>query len=162
MTAFDINNFPQVFRSYIELIQTAHVFDSITDLTHPDQTLRIALKETLIERMAGLVMDNAIPLIFIQYATDNGLRAAFLRVVGEQGRPADFLSFMENIAAQTGPTDWNMKWQIIRSYIAMHLRLPNDPSIVASAVSILPAVSANADAALTVGIANMVKILGIS
>ncbi len=161
MTALDINNVPDIFLSYEDLVFAAFDFDLINPETHPDVVARVALKETMIAQMAEMIINSNVPLLFIYRVTDNGLKAAFLRVVGEHGHPAHFLPAIEKITMETGPFDWNLKWQILRAYRAMHVRFLTDSTIVASATKMLSTLEINADAALLAGIAAMLTVLGI-
>lgn len=153
---------PDVLRPHASLWSLAFQFDQITPENHPDQVLRIALKERLIKDIAHKIRERHVPLVYVFRAQDPGLRVGFLRVIGEHADPVHFLSALEWIAQESGPQDWNLKWQLLRAYRHMFLRFPTDATIVDSASVSLQFLSIGADAALTGGIADMKKKLGIA
>jgi hypothetical protein len=152
---------PSILRPHASLWAIARTYDDITPENHPEQTSRVKLKEHLIEEMANIIRHRHIPLTYVFRAPDNGLKVGFLRVIGEQGDPLHFLSALEWIAQESNPEDWNLKWQVVRAYRQMFLRFPDNQDIITSAKNSIAFLAVGADEHLALGIADMVKKLGI-
>lgn len=153
---------PHQLRRHPSLIGMAFEFDKINPTTHPNMVQRIAAKELLIEKMAKIIIRLDIPLLLAFVAPDHGLKAAFIRAIGETGE-VNLLGALEKIASDTKPEiqDLNLKWQLIRAYRFLNFRFSEDSeTIVVSVRSIIDDLSDGADAPLMAGIAEMRKILG--
>jgi hypothetical protein len=153
---------PAALAPHQSLWDLARAFDEINPQTFPDLPTRVALKESLIQQMADMIVGRGIPLTVIFSVEDPGLKAGFVRIIGETADAIHFLVALEWVSAATGPNDWNLKWQVVRAYRQFNLRFPNDPTIPASATTSLEFLTVHADAALLEGIAAMKTELGIT
>ena len=145
------------------LIGLGHQYNDIDETSHPDMAERISAKEALIEKMANII-EHRVPLLLAFVAPGNGLKAGFLRAIGEKADPGILLNAVEKIANETGPdfSDLNLKWQVLRAYRNLYIRNPNaKANLVSSVNDVLPALLTGADKALTAGVDDLKKKLGM-
>lgn len=152
---------PNYFADYTPLVTLANTYDAITDTTYPDETTRVAAKENLVAEMASYIQQN-VPLVVGFYATTLGLRAGFARAAGNQGHPETIVfSLIHKIAESSGPTDYNLKNQVVRAWETLFERFPTHAIIGREAARDLRYLNDHADAPLISNIERMKSQLGI-
>jgi hypothetical protein len=131
-----------------ELMSMVQNYDEITHAAYPDVTVRVARKEAIIMDMADFIHEQ-VPFEYAQYAHQMGLKAGFARALGDYGRP-NWMTFraLHKYAAAAGPTDYNLKHQIVRAFRSLKVRFPDNSVIAEHAATALPYLLANADAPL--------------
>ena len=152
---------PEKLRNHTIIIVIANHYDQVSEKTHPDMAERIATKERYVHEIAHLIKQRAVPLVLAHVAPGNGLKAGFVRAIGEGSHPGFQLELqaIEHIASETGTStnDLNLKWQIVRAYRNLHIRHPESQFVTASAEIVIPKLLNGADKSLITGIEDLKK-----
>jgi hypothetical protein len=155
---------PQQFSSaaFLPLLAFANAYNMTNNTTYPVMAERVARKESLIANMASEI-EGHIPLALAPFAFSMGLRAGFSRSIGETADPHfGVFGALAQFAATAGPTDYNLKHQVVRAYLDMAARFPSQSRTIATAVKgALPVLTTHADGPLTTRINLLKSGLGI-
>jgi hypothetical protein len=151
----------EILTTYFPLMDLVNEYDSITKDLMPNMAARVAKKEQVITEMSTFIKAN-VPLYLAVFSFLPGLRVGFARALGEAGIPGQFTFVaLRAFTATAGPTDYNLKHQIVRAYRTLQQRFPTNTDIAVQANADIEHLSFNADKELLDKIAAMKTELGI-